>query len=272
MLRTMRMKRRSNSDYVTAAAIVIVLVLVVHVMGLSESEGQQQQNLRVGFYSESCPSAESIVHAVVKEAVLSVPRNAPLLLRIHFHDCFVEGCDGSILIDNGNSSERCTVAHAGVGGFEIIEAAKARLESTCPGSSLAPILWLWLLEMLFTCCAYHWNDRMLLHDHVTLPIQFHRRVGPRDQPSVPSGSQVQMPPRWGHHREVRRDINSDARLYDNRHTRQMVDLYTQNNSSNKHEKPPSFKADFAASMVKMGQIGIKMGSQGEIRRVCSSFN
>lgn len=44
-----------------------------------------------------------------------------------------QGCDGSILIDNGNTSKRCMVAHAGVGGFEIIEAAKARFESTCPG-------------------------------------------------------------------------------------------------------------------------------------------
>ncbi|PKI63939.1 hypothetical protein CRG98_015668 [Punica granatum] len=88
--------------------------------------------LRVGFYSKSCPAAESIVQNVVKAAVAADRQNAAVLLRVHFHDCFVEGCDASILVDNGPNSEMHAFGHQGVHGFEIIEEAKARLEQACP--------------------------------------------------------------------------------------------------------------------------------------------
>ncbi|KAL9448147.1 hypothetical protein AB3S75_015592 [Citrus x aurantiifolia] len=89
--------------------------------------------LKIGFYSETCPEAESIVSSVVQDAVVSDPNLAAVLLRLHFHDCFVEGCDGSILIENGPNAEKHAFGHQGVGGFEVIENAKARLDDACPG-------------------------------------------------------------------------------------------------------------------------------------------
>ncbi|KAH9752249.1 peroxidase 43 [Citrus sinensis] len=89
--------------------------------------------LKIGFYSETCPEAESTVSSVVQDAVVSDPNLAAVLLRLHFHDCFVEGCDGSILIENGPNAEKHAFGHQGVGGFEVIEKAKARLEDACPG-------------------------------------------------------------------------------------------------------------------------------------------
>ena len=44
-----------------------------------------------------------------------------------------QGCDGSILIDNGPQSEKLAFGHQGVRGFEVIERAKAQLEASCPG-------------------------------------------------------------------------------------------------------------------------------------------
>ncbi|KAK1592010.1 hypothetical protein Q3G72_028421 [Acer saccharum] len=55
-----------------------------------------------------------------------------LLLRLQFHDCFVEGCDGSILI-NGGESEHIAPRNLGVQRFGIIEETKARVEEACPG-------------------------------------------------------------------------------------------------------------------------------------------
>lgn len=46
---------------------------------------------------------------------------------------YVQGCDGSILIENGANSEKNALGHQGVGGFDVIEKAKAQLESICPG-------------------------------------------------------------------------------------------------------------------------------------------
>ncbi|CAN4121171.1 unnamed protein product [Withania somnifera] len=56
-----------------------------------------------------------------------------MLLRLHFHDCFVQGCDGSILIDNAKQSERNAFGHQGLGGFAEIQKAKTQLEAQCPG-------------------------------------------------------------------------------------------------------------------------------------------
>lgn len=45
--------------------------------------------LRTYAYQDSCPDAESIIFSWVENAVLNDPRMAASLLRLHFHDCFV---------------------------------------------------------------------------------------------------------------------------------------------------------------------------------------
>ncbi|TXG53837.1 hypothetical protein EZV62_019093 [Acer yangbiense] len=105
----------------------LCLLLLFFMVGFSQAQ------LKIGFYSEKCPEVESIVRGFVQDAVLSNPNMAAVLLRLHFHDCFVEGCDGSILIENGPNSEKHAFGHQGVGGFEVIERAKARLEDECGG-------------------------------------------------------------------------------------------------------------------------------------------
>lgn len=108
----------------------LVLILIVNTCMLGLSQG----NLHVGFYARSCPQAEDTVGQVVRQAAASDENSVPILLRLHFHDCFVEGCDGSILIDNGSDTdERRAFGHQGVRGFDIIERAKAQLEGLCPG-------------------------------------------------------------------------------------------------------------------------------------------
>lgn len=64
-------------------------------------------------------------------------------------------------------------------------------------------------------------------------------------------------------------LQSDAALYEDEATRSVVDSYTGLLSP---FFGPSFEQDFAASMLKMGRIGVLTGSKGQIRRVCSSFN
>jgi hypothetical protein len=49
--------------------------------------------LRVGHYRESWPDAEAIVRKVVAEASAEDPTVNALLLRLHFHDCFVRVCE-----------------------------------------------------------------------------------------------------------------------------------------------------------------------------------
>lgn len=64
-------------------------------------------------------------------------------------------------------------------------------------------------------------------------------------------------------------LESDARLNDDIATKNVIDSYV---SPFSPMFGPSFEADFVESVVKMGQIGVKTGFLGEVRRVCSAFN
>ncbi|MBA0682863.1 hypothetical protein Goari_024553 [Gossypium aridum] len=90
------------------------------------------QGTRVGFYSTSCPLVESIVSSTVQSHLQSDPSLGPAILKMHFHDCFVHGCDASILI-NGPDTEKTAPPNLGVRGSEVTDDAKAQVEATCPG-------------------------------------------------------------------------------------------------------------------------------------------
>ncbi|OVA07785.1 Plant peroxidase [Macleaya cordata] len=105
--------------------------LVILLMCLLSSV-QAQGGLKTDFYSSSCPKAEATVRSTVETHFKSDPTIAPGLLRLHFHDCFVQGCDGSVLI-TGSSAERNALPNLGLRGFEVIDDAKKQLETLCPG-------------------------------------------------------------------------------------------------------------------------------------------
>ena len=90
------------------------------------------QGLRVGFYARTCPRAEAIVRSTVQSHLRSDISLAAGLLRMHFHDCFVQGCDASVLID-GPNTEKTAIPNLSLKGFDVIDDAKAKLEAACPG-------------------------------------------------------------------------------------------------------------------------------------------
>ncbi|PSS28515.1 Peroxidase [Actinidia chinensis var. chinensis] len=118
----------------TSAAIFILCSIL-----LPGASAQHERNggLRVGFYDKTCPRAEEIVAEVVSDAYKKNRGIAAGFLRILFHDCFVHGCDASILLDatpSGGETEKESVANAkSLRGLEVIDAVKDKLESECPG-------------------------------------------------------------------------------------------------------------------------------------------
>ncbi|KAL9247318.1 hypothetical protein vseg_020762 [Gypsophila vaccaria] len=92
--------------------------------------------LRVDFYDGKCDNAVVDVKAIILAKTKQYFRNdstlLPALLRLQFHDCFVNGCDASILI-SGPSTEQTAGPNASVRGYEVIEAIKAAVEAECPG-------------------------------------------------------------------------------------------------------------------------------------------
>ncbi|XP_049413709.1 peroxidase 3-like [Solanum stenotomum] len=109
------------------------LVLCILLGIASSSHGQLQPN----FYAKSCPQAEKIIQDYVRKQIPNAPSLAAALLRLHFHDCFVRGCDGSVLLNftssTKNQTEKVAVPNQTLRGFSFIDGVKKALEAECPG-------------------------------------------------------------------------------------------------------------------------------------------
>jgi len=111
-----------------------VVVVVALVMAFIGAAGAQ---LSPTFYATSCPQIFSIVKAEIQKAVKAEKRMAASLVRLHFHDCFVNGCDGSILLDDSPTiqTEKLSLANnRSIRGFEVIDSIKTALELACPNT------------------------------------------------------------------------------------------------------------------------------------------
>nr|ACD87898.1 class III peroxidase [Aegilops ventricosa] len=99
--------------------------LVVLVALATAASGQ----LSSTFYDTSCPRALVAIKSGVAAAVSSDPRMGASLLRLHFHDCFVQGCDASVLLTGMEQNAGPNVGS--LRGFGVIDNIKTQLESVC---------------------------------------------------------------------------------------------------------------------------------------------
>ncbi|XP_010517240.1 PREDICTED: peroxidase 24 [Camelina sativa] len=131
--------------------LVLFLVMLLCVDGKSFNNnghkmrrGRWEGKLKMNFYHKSCPQAEEIVKEIVSKKVAANPSLAPKLLRVHYHDCFVRGCDASLLLNRvaeNAASEKEARPNLSLSGFEIIDEIKSILEKQCPETvSCADIL------------------------------------------------------------------------------------------------------------------------------------
>ncbi|KAG7011525.1 Peroxidase 20 [Cucurbita argyrosperma subsp. argyrosperma] len=126
----------SFSVYTFNMDILKILVFVIFGVFLFGIEGLGDDGLLVfDYYKETCPFVEDIIRRQVEIAVLKDPRMAASLLRLHFHDCFVMGCDASILLDSNDemvSEKQAAPNLNSLRGFDVIDEIKYILEDACP--------------------------------------------------------------------------------------------------------------------------------------------
>ncbi|MCO5570354.1 hypothetical protein L7F22_024074 [Adiantum nelumboides] len=87
------------------------------------------------FYDQSCPSAEPAIYSMVQKYYSTDASIAPNLIRLLLHDCFVRGCDASILLKSTSDmqAERDVAPNLGLSkGFDLIDQIKDSLEKMCP--------------------------------------------------------------------------------------------------------------------------------------------
>ncbi|XP_050217726.1 LOW QUALITY PROTEIN: cationic peroxidase 1-like [Mercurialis annua] len=107
-----------------------VLYVYMLVLGLAHAQLSPQ------YYVKTCPKALSTIKTAVLNAVAKEHRMGASLLRMHVHDCFVNGCDGSVLLDDISptfTGEKTAAPNANsLRGFDVIDTIKSQVESICP--------------------------------------------------------------------------------------------------------------------------------------------
>ncbi|GLJ14638.1 hypothetical protein SUGI_0236810 [Cryptomeria japonica] len=291
------------------------------------------------FYSTICPTAQRIVRALVRQAVANEKRMGASLLRLHFHDCFVNGCDGSVLLDDtqGFTGEKNAGPNANsLRGFEVIDKIKGIMERVCVGVvSCADILAIaardsvvelggpgWVVNLgrrdartasqnaantnlpgtffslnnlisSFQSQGLSANDMIALSGGHTigqarctafrtrlyneanmnqvfassLKATCPRTAGNGDNNLTPFDASSPNLFDNGYYTNLRSQkglLHSDQQLFNGGSADALVSLYSANQTA--------FFNDFAAAMVKMGNIKPLTGNSGEIRKNCRRWN
>ncbi|CAN1262973.1 Cationic peroxidase 1 [Linum perenne] len=269
--------------------------------------GSNGQELASNYYDISCPKALSLIRSSVLGAVHKDRRMGASLLRLHFHDCFVNASD-----DTANFTGEKTAGPNmnSLRGFEVIDSIKLQMESVCPGVvSCADILTVAARDSVVALGGPSWNVQLGRRDSTDLPrliSSFSDKGFTVKQMVALSGAHT-----IGHARCLifrqrlhggSSDIDSsfadslkstcpplDAvspSLFDNAYFTNVLakqgllhsdqQLFS-GGSTDAHvtdygKRPRAFYADFAAAMVKMGGLGTLTGTAGEVRANCRRIN
>ncbi|KAM0839382.1 hypothetical protein ACQ4PT_060347 [Festuca glaucescens] len=272
-----------------------VLLLVVAALAISVSTAAAAtktsaplpplaKGLKFDFYKATCPQAESIVFNFLRDAIRKDVGLAAALLRIHFHDCFVQGCDGSVLLDKtgGTDSEkiappnvtlrptafkaindlRALLAKAcgAVVSCADIAALAARNSCTSPAGRITPFLAKISLDA---------NDLVALSGAHTLGIahctSFQERLFPQNDVTLNKWFASQL-------RLTCPALNTDNTTNNDIRTPNVFDNKTKPTVTRFAVDQAAFFDQFVFSVVKMGQINVLTGNQGQIRNDCSAPN
>ncbi|CAN1349005.1 Peroxidase 52 [Linum perenne] len=306
---------------------VLSLALLLVLLPFSNAQ------LTTSYYSKSCPHLNDVVFSAVQSAVRKEARMGASLLRLFFHDCFVNGCDGSVLLDDTSSftgEKNANPNRNSARGFEVIDDIKAAVEKACPGVvSCADVLAVSARDSTVLLGGPSWNVKLGRRDARTasqsaanngippptsnlnrLSSRFNALgLSNRDLVAL-SGSHTIGQPRIYNENNIdgslartrqsncpRQNGTGDNNLapldfqtptsFDNRYFGNLVgnrgllhsdqQLFSGSGSTDSIVRSYSgnegaFRSDFAAAMIKMGDISPLTGSRGEIRRNCRRAN
>lgn len=111
----------------------IFILFVVWIAGITCTA--QETGLTEGYYQTLCPSAEDIIRDQVDKLYHEHGNTAVSWLRTIFHDCMVESCDASILLETTRNlvSEKESERNFGMRNFKFVNTIKNAVEEECPG-------------------------------------------------------------------------------------------------------------------------------------------
>ncbi|KAK8951987.1 Cationic peroxidase SPC4 [Platanthera zijinensis] len=326
----------------------ILVFLLVSALGLLSSPAPAVaqkhppivHGLSFTFYKSSCPKLKSIVHHFLKKQFEKDIGLAAGLLRIHFHDCFVQGCDGSVLLDGSASGPSEQEAPPNLtlrpAAFKAINDLRALIDQKCGRVvSCADVLALAARDSVALSGGPRYKVPLGRRDGVTfatrnatlaslpaptfnvtqiLPVlslinldaddlvalsgghtigrghcsSFSNRIFPSRDPTMDQtffNNLRDTCPASDTNATTSLDIRS-PNVFDNKYYVDLMNrqgLFTSDENLYFDSRTKSLVLDFALnqslffekfafSMVKMGQLGVLTGGNGEIRANCSARN
>ncbi|KAJ4840627.1 Peroxidase 11 [Turnera subulata] len=151
--------------------IVLLISLSIFISCLHASDPP----LTLDYYASTCPNVFDIVKKEMECEVLEDPRNAALVVRLHFHDCFVQGCDGSVLLDDTvtlRGEKKASTSVNSLKGFDIMDRIKNKVESECPGIvSCADILTIAARDAVILVGGPYWDVPVGRKDSKTASLE-----------------------------------------------------------------------------------------------------
>lgn len=234
--------------------------------------GARAQQLSPAYYDESCPHVYDTVRRVIQEARTADPRILASLVRLQFHDCFVNGCDGSVLMDATPTMAGEKEALSNINSlrsFEVVDEVKSALEEQCPGvvsgsHSIGEARCFSIVFRLYNQSGSgrpdpHMDPAYRQALDALCPLTGDQNVtGGLDATPVVFDNQY-----FKDLVHLRGFLNSDQTLFsDNDGTRRLVAQFSENQDA--------FFRAFIEGMIKMGEL--QNPRKGEIRRNCRVAN
>ncbi|CAN1268112.1 Peroxidase 12 [Linum perenne] len=266
----------SSSSYSNIASLVSLLLMATVACFLAATgvKAADQPALVKGmswsYYKSTCPKLESIVQKRLKQVFKKDIGQAAGLLRLHFHDCFVQGCDASVLLRGsagGPSAEQGSPPNLSLRqeAFRIIEDLRARVHKSCGRVvSCSDILAIAARDSVSLSGGPNYKVPLGRRDGTTLATE-----ATTSQTDNTVFMDIRSPNLFDNKYYVdlmnRQGLfTSDQDLYTDKRTRGIVTGFAVNQSL--------FFDKFAVAMIKMGQLSVLTGSQGEIRGNCTLRN
>ncbi|XP_013638612.1 PREDICTED: peroxidase 29 [Brassica oleracea var. oleracea] len=116
-----------------ASWFVIISLLCSCISG--DQNETNYEGLSYNYYEKTCPRLDEIVRSSISPMFALDPTAPAALLRLMFHDCQVQGCDASILIEPSGDqqfTELDSAKNFGIRKRELIGSIKTSLEVECP--------------------------------------------------------------------------------------------------------------------------------------------
>ncbi|KAL4186282.1 hypothetical protein AMTRI_Chr09g33090 [Amborella trichopoda] len=262
-----------SAGQIRASAYITTLLMILLCTSSSMLLVCEGQQLTSNFYDSTCPNALSTIRTAIRTAISAERRMGASLIRLHFHDCFVNGCDASLLLDSTSSFESEQNAIQNINsarGFHVIENAKSRVESICPGVvSCSDILAVAARDSSVakgTQCQRHGCSLRCTHHRPSPVLHIQRQnLQPHQHRCRLCSQKTCFDNNYFKILMQKKGLlESDQVLFNGGSTDDIVRSYSNSRSA--------FYSDFAAAMVKMGDIEPLTGSAGQIRARCSVPN